>query len=279
MRCYSSGYMLQSRRFFILLIICVVALLACSGKKPDAGNPAGQVTGLGQGATSESSSSLVKTRIFFFKGRLVYGGAKDEIPLNSIPQLLSLYSDEELVGVTELNLSQNEIANIQGLNRLPNLKILRLGYNQLERISGLENSPNLEILSLGHNRIARIEGLDYVTALRELYLESNRIEKIENLSHLRKLEVLILNWNRIRKLEGLRGLQSLRWLEVGANPLENFSEILELKNVRSMTIAGPENVIDDEDRRVFQEWNRQHPEEQLDSEGVPLSSKKPKPGS
>jgi Leucine-rich repeat (LRR) protein len=214
------------------------------------------------------------------EGRLLYFSGRFGAPrLTSIPGFLKSYSDDELRTVTELNLADNDIVRIEGLKRLPNLKTLDLGKNKIETISGLVDAPKLEVLNLTQNRITRIEGLESVTGLRELYLDFNRIEKIESLSHLRNLGVLTLNWNRIRKLEGLRDLGSLWWLEVGANQLDEFSELLELKNVRSLTVVGPKNVIDEEDRRVFREWNLQHPEEQLDSEGAPLSAKKPKRGS
>jgi len=198
------------------------------------------------------------------EGRLLYFSGRFGAPrLTTIPSFIDLYTDNELATVTELNLAENDISRIEGLKRLPNLKILELGANQIDEISGLEEAPDLEILSLTQNRIKRIEGLEPLVGLKELYLGRNLIEKIENLSSLVNLEVLNLEWNKIRTIEGLGNLKSLRWLIIGGNQLHDYSGLLELDQVKEIALTSPHNVVDEKAIQVFKEWNRRHPDEQI----------------
>lgn len=192
-----------------------------------------------------------------------YGQRPGAVKLKDIPSFLALFTDEELTAVTELSLEKHELSRIEGLKRLPNLKILELGANRIETISGLEEAPGLEILSLTQNSIKQIDGLEPLIDLKELYLGRNLIEKIQNLSSLNSLEILNLEWNKIRAIEGLGNLKSLRWLIIGGNQLHEYSGLLELDQVKELALTSPDNVVDEKAKRVFEEWNRRHPDEQI----------------
>ena len=237
---------------FILIMMLLVGLTS--------GNPSAFAQEEGQKAQPApiNKKPIVRNGVLRY-----YGQRPGAVKLKTIPSFLALYSDEELTSVIELSLEMHELFRIEGLKRLPNLKILRLLGNQIETISGLEDAPGLEILNLTQNRISRIDGLGLLLKLRELYLGHNLITRIENLSYFYNLEVLDLEWNKIRKIEGLGSLQSLRWLLVGGNQLEDYSGLLELDHVKNLSLASPSNVVDEKAIQVFKEWNRRHPDEQI----------------
>jgi Leucine-rich repeat (LRR) protein len=56
----------------------------------------------------------------------------------------------------ELDLSGNEITELSGLDKLPNLKSLNLSHNQIKELKNLENLKSLEILDLRGNEINQV---------------------------------------------------------------------------------------------------------------------------
>jgi len=79
------------------------------------------------------------------------------------------------VDATELflaNMGIEDICDIEGLNQLPDLKILYLHNNKITRIFGLDHLTGLEELHLGSNKITKIEGLDRLNFLKRLYMAS-----------------------------------------------------------------------------------------------------------
>ena len=61
----------------------------------------------------------------------------------------------ELTSLEELELYNNKIDTIQGLDKLTKLEELQLGDNQITKIEGLEKLTKLEILDIYKNKIPR----------------------------------------------------------------------------------------------------------------------------
>ena len=102
--------------------------------------------------------------------------------------------------LTKLQLDNNIITQIQGLETLTKLTWLDLSFNMIEEIKGLENLRLLEDLSLFSNRITELRGLDNLENLNVLSVGSNEISNLEDsvkyLHRLRNnLEVLKINNN------------------------------------------------------------------------------------
>ena len=104
-------------------------------------------------------------------------------------------------------LSKELIAEIQGSIR--HLTTLNLSNNEISQIQNLEPLASLTKLDLGRNRIGAIGGLDALRELAHLDLSGNRIEAVGGLDRLGALEVLVLADNRIGRFEALR---TLAWL-------------------------------------------------------------------
>ncbi len=70
---------------------------------------------------------------------------------------------------------REEIAKIEGLGALANLRELLLGYNQIARIKGSDGLGNLEFFSLVHNQVAEVKGLDQLVRLDRFNLDGNPV--------------------------------------------------------------------------------------------------------
>ena len=118
-----------------------------------------------------------------------------------------------------LNLQSNAIGQLERLSGFTQLVFLDMYDNRLEGISGLQVLPSLRVLMLGKNRIARIENLGCLALLDVLDLHSNQISRIEGLEGLRSLRVLNLAGNAIEVVEGLGSLVSLSELNLRRNAI------------------------------------------------------------
>ncbi len=118
-----------------------------------------------------------------------------------------------------LALDNNRITKIEGLYKLSNLQDLILDHNRITKIEGLDSLRGLNSLSLSYNQAPKIEGLDTLLGLKRLKLDHNQITKIEGLGSLGEVTELWLNDNRITMLEGLRGLNKINYLNLAGNPI------------------------------------------------------------
>lgn len=98
-----------------------------------------------------------------------------------------------------LCLRQNQISEpALPENLAPTLKELDLYDNLITHIKGLDDLSQLESLDLSFNKIKQIKHVGHLMLLRDLYFVQNRIQRIENLDGLVNLRNLELAANRIR---------------------------------------------------------------------------------
>ncbi|XP_016660556.1 amphoterin-induced protein 1-like [Acyrthosiphon pisum] len=97
--------------------------------------------------------------------------------------------------VTELlDLSYNEIRDIESLTHLTEIQFLDLSYNEIRDIESLANLTELQFLDLNHNEIRDIESLAHLIELETLMLSNNNISEVKNgeFANISKLQTLYL---------------------------------------------------------------------------------------
>ena len=173
---------------------------------------------------------------------------------NDIPEISGM---EKCLNLEFLSFSSNPLTKLEGLSQLKYLKHLDVSSTQITRIENIEHLKNLETLSLGHNSISRIEGLESLTRLKVLDLTNylgesiTPIEEIHCLDHLTNLETLILSGQRITELKNLP-TQSLKLVDVAWNKIEriDYDWLRNIQNPCTITLTGnpleinPEEVPD-----------------------------------
>lgn len=162
---------------------------------------------------------------------------------NSIEKISGL---DELTKLESLDLSFNNIHHISNVSHLGQCKTLYFVQNKISRVrpDDLQGpiSNSLESLELGGNRLRSIENIGHLTNLTQLWLGKNKITSLNGLSTLTNLRVLSIQSNRITKLEGLEELVNLEELYISHNGLTKL-EGLE-KNVKLTTLDVGANMIE-----------------------------------
>ena len=175
--------------------------------------------------------------------------------------------------VTKLNLSGNNVVDIQHLTNLVNLTYLDLARNKIKNISVFANEesfPNLRWLDVSTNKFTEFPALK-IPKCEYLDISFNKLEKVsegwtghENLKIIKsvdnkfknlapfrnmpKLEELYLAQNIISSFAGYENLPSLKILHLRKNKVDKFEEELpELAglitlNLRSNKIAELDQV-------------------------------------
>ncbi|KAF6770789.1 hypothetical protein AHF37_10661 [Paragonimus kellicotti] len=140
-----------------------------------------------------------------------------ELAIHPNRQISHLQRMENLIF---LDLSNNQLNSICGLNDLVSLRVLLLPKNHIRRIQGLDQLLKLEVLDLHQNHIRRIENLAHLTRLRLLNLASNKIVFVNGLSGMQSLTELNLRHNQIVQIEPMLNLPSLAWIFLSTNKIE-----------------------------------------------------------
>ncbi|KAM9745630.1 LOW QUALITY PROTEIN: dynein regulatory complex subunit 3 [Menidia menidia] len=97
---------------------------------------------------------------------------------------------QDFKSLVRLDLNNNVITEIRGLDSLTNLQWLNLSFNRVEKIEGLESLRKLEMLNLSSNKITRIENMDTLENLRHLLIANNLLSQLDNVLYLRRFKKL-----------------------------------------------------------------------------------------
>ncbi|KOS43246.1 hypothetical protein ACN38_g5866 [Penicillium nordicum] len=77
--------------------------------------------------------------------------------------------------LTELDLYDNLISHIKGLEEFHNLTSLDLSFNKIKHIKNISHLKKLTEIFFVQNKISRIEGLEELTGIKNLELGANKI--------------------------------------------------------------------------------------------------------
>ncbi|KAL8884047.1 MAG: hypothetical protein Q9192_006936 [Flavoplaca navasiana] len=144
---------------------------------------------------------------------------------------------DDLVHLTSLDLSFNKIKHIKNVNHLKELKDLYFVQNKIQKIENLEGLEKLRNLELAANRIRHIENLDSLIGLEELWLGKNKITELKNVSPLSNLKILSIQSNRLPVISGLDALVNLEELYISHNALTHISGLDNNRNLRMIDIS------------------------------------------
>ncbi|KAG5953222.1 hypothetical protein E4U13_006794 [Claviceps humidiphila] len=137
----------------------------------------------------------------------------------------------------DLDLYDNLISHMRGLDDLKQLTCLDLSFNKIKHIKNIGHLTELKDLFLVANKISRIEGLDGCENLTSLELGSNRIRELKNLGNLKNLEELWVAKNKITELTGLGGLPKIRLLSIQSNRIRDLSPLQEIPGLEELYIS------------------------------------------
>ena len=145
---------------------------------------------------------------------------------------------KNLTSLEVLSISNNQIEDVDGLDRLKKLRILKLNKNRLKDVSKIKNLIKMEYLYLNENQIddlcSWIGDLKY---LKTLHASNNEINNFDCLHDtLSNLDLLDLSFNQLKNVSSLRYLINLKNLNLNNNQIEDISDLQYLRYVDKLFI-------------------------------------------
>ncbi len=148
-------------------------------------------------------------------------------------------TSEALNGLTDLFAYRSDIANLSGIELLPNLKKIDLQENEISDLRPLAALSQLEHLYLTYNKVSDLRPIAGLGKLQWLNLSSNALVDIGPLASLTALEHLAIASNReIANIEVIGGLTQLTGLYINRMGLTDLGFVSSLVNLRTLSADG-----------------------------------------
>ncbi|GMG25614.1 unnamed protein product [Aspergillus oryzae var. brunneus] len=213
-------------------------------------------------------------------------------------QITRIAFPPEVAGsLVELDLYDNLISHVKGLDEFKDLTSLDLSFNKIKHIKNISHLVKLTDLYFVQNKISKIEGLEGLKVLRNLELGANRIRvggasiermgvhgrvyanrvsnrltSLNGLSSLKNLEELYVSHNAITELSGLESNTKLRVLDFSNNQVSKLEHLSHLENLEELW--GSNNQLSSFDE-VEKELKDKEKLQTVYFEGNPLQTKGP----
>ena len=165
------------------------------------------------------------------KARISSSGDLDlsNLGLWEVPDICKLLDAVDLRGIVSLDLSDNQIQQVSGLDCLPSLKDLNLSNNQVDSLVWFPLMENLEKLNLAKNKLTNLSGIEVLKGIIELQLWENYLEDLVWLENLANLQKLWVELNKLKDFDASAYLDQLKIVNEKYNNLkEKVDKIREL---------------------------------------------------
>jgi Leucine Rich repeats (2 copies)/Fibronectin type III domain len=149
----------------------------------------------------------------------------------------------DLLGFEHLNLSNQHIYSISGIEHCINLQSLQLWNNHVTDLTPLAGLKHLHTLRIGYNGLTDISPLATVVTLDTLHLNANQIVDISALVGMNNLTELVLTSNAIRNTMPLAGKATIRNLSLDDNQIVYVNPLYNLYGLERLMLSN--NQIDD----------------------------------
>jgi hypothetical protein len=151
-------------------------------------------------------------------------------------QVIDLSGIENLSSLTSLDIAYNKIGTLAPLATLTNLKILNASGNPLKDMSALQRLTQLEHLELANVKGINSSDLSALLDLRWLNLSGTGLIDTRVLKGMRKMENLYLQNNQLTTIDALKEMKNLRILNISGNRITDYSSLYRLRQLKELYI-------------------------------------------
>lgn len=137
-----------------------------------------------------------------------------------------------------VNLSKNEIENIECVGNIPYLLSLNASnnlINSMEMFCNHDRLTFLQFLNLSNTKITKLPAIA-LPRLRKLYLNECEITSCEGFQEHSNIEILELRRNKLKNCKGLHKMVSLTYLDLSENEITNFQDLNTLTSLETLIL-------------------------------------------
>jgi len=147
-------------------------------------------------------------------------------------------SEEKIREITTLDLSDNKIENIDGLEKFTNLQKLDVSSNNISKID--KNIPSLLEINLSLNYMENLNsefGIDKLTNLKKLNVSRNQLTDENVFINLPNLEELNIEWNSLNTVNSIKNLTNLKVLNMSLNNIKDLKQFECFNNLTILDLS------------------------------------------
>ena len=144
-------------------------------------------------------------------------------------EIASLSGVESLTQLVELNASRNKLTGIREAASLGNLKKLNVNDNQIKSLNGVEHLQKLEWLQASSNCLGSLTDMSQLKKLDYLDVNDNCLSSVNEICALQKLDVLGISYNKLTELPDLSSYSNISLIRFNFNNLKETKEELKRK--------------------------------------------------
>lgn len=133
-------------------------------------------------------------------------------------------NSKKKVALAQLNISNNNIENIEGLEKITTLTQLHMAGTKTKDIAPIEKLENLTTLNISGNDLIDINELSGLSNLKYLDISSNKIQDLSPISD-KSLTELNISGNRVKDLAYISSMSNLVKLMADNNLIDNIIPI------------------------------------------------------
>ncbi|WP_193745035.1 CotH kinase family protein [Geomicrobium sp. JCM 19038] len=153
---------------------------------------------------------------------------------------------QDLQGITQLDLSNRQIENLNGIQHFQSLESLSASRNKIEDISYLKDLRRLTDVNLEDNNISNIVVFTNLSQITNLNIRENYVVSLDSLKNHPNIRSLNAQENEIESLEPLRDLHQLENLNLRYNNITSIEPIVHLPNLVERLYVQGNNLEDEE---------------------------------
>ena len=150
---------------------------------------------------------------------------------------------EELVWLTSLDCSDNQISGLNPITQLSNLAEFSCNNNQISDLSPIAKLRNLTKLDCGSNSISDLNPISKLNNVTELDCIGNLISDLNPIAEFKKLTKLNCSSNQISDLSPISKLNNVTELDCVGNLISDLNPIAEFKKLTKLNCSS--NQISD----------------------------------
>ena len=145
-------------------------------------------------------------------------------------------TEEHLHSLTELDVQDRDIYNLNGLEFATNLESLHIGSNPISDLRPIAGLTHLKTLIMWRVSHADINTLAPLVNLTNLNIENCEISDIQVVAHFKQLKVLTINHNSVVDISPVGHLTQLEYFHAFDNEIADITPLSRLHNLRVLDI-------------------------------------------
>jgi len=151
---------------------------------------------------------------------------------------------QDLLQLTDLDVTGFGIRSIQGIEQCPNLTKLTLWNNEIEDLAPISSLRSLTWLDIDNNEVSDLSPLSDLSSLQVLYISGNPVDDLSPLEELQELFFLAANHiSPSTAWPAIAGMRDLVYLSLAGNGITSISWAAELPNLSYLSLC--DNRIQD----------------------------------